>query len=98
MIIETLYAGRDNTFSLQLVRGELPVNLLSITGYSLVLSNGRVFDDAGYFTEKANGIVEIAIGGLLTDADIGTHTAYLVTFDLVNTSGVRWPNFKLKVK
>lgn len=96
-VIETLYAGRDNTFSLQLVRGEQSVNLMSISGYSLILSNGRVFDDQDRFTEKEDGIVEISIGDLLLAADVGTHTAYLVTFDLVNVHGVRWPNFKLKV-
>lgn len=96
-VIETLYAGRDNTFSLQLVRGEQPVNLMSITRYSLILSNGRVFDEQERFTEKENGVVEISIGDLLLAADIGTQTAYLVTFDSVNVHGVRWPNFKLKV-
>lgn len=98
MIAETLYAGRDNTFSLQLVRGESFVNLMSITGYELTLSNGRVFADPALFVEKADGIVEIAIGDLLAAADVGSHTAYLVTFDMVNVNGVRWPNFKLKVK
>lgn len=96
-VIETLYAGRNNTFSLQLVRGEKPVNLISITRYALHLSNGRVFDDPARFIEKDDGIVEIAIGDLLRDTDVGTHTAYLVTFDLVNVQGVRWPKFKLKV-
>ncbi len=97
MVIETLYAGRDNTFSLQLVRGEQPINLLGITGYSLYLSNGKVFTDAELFTEKADGIVEVSIGDLLLPTDVGSHTAYLVTFDPTNTNGVRWPNFKLKV-
>lgn len=98
MIIETIFAGRDNTFSLQLVRGEQAINLLSITGYALNLSNGRVFSDTAQFTDKPDGIVEIAIGDLLTSADVGSHTAYLVTFDPVNIHGVRWPNFKIKVR
>jgi hypothetical protein len=98
MIIETLFAGRNNTFSLQLVRGGEFVNLLAITGYSLVLSNGRSFTDAGIFTEKDDGVVEINIGPLLTSADVGSHISYLVTTDPVNVVGVRWPNFKLKVK
>ena len=50
------------------------------------------------FIEKDNGIVEIAIGDLLTAADVGSHVAYLVTFDPINIAGVRWPNFKIKVK
>lgn len=98
MIIETLFAGRNNTFSLQLVRGEEPINLLAITGYALNLSNGRVFNDLSRFVEKTNGIVEVSIGDLLTASDVGSHTAYLITFDPANTAGVRWPNFKLKVK
>lgn len=104
MIIETIYAGRDNTFSLQLVRGGQVINLLSITGYELTLSNGRVFSDRGdtaptdWFTEKDNGIVEINVGGELTADDLGRHTAYLTTFDVVNENGVRWPSFKLLVK
>lgn len=97
MITETLYAGRDNTFSLQLVRGETPVNLMGITGYSLCLSNGKVVTAAERFVEKDGGIVEFSIGDLLLASDVGTHTAYLVTFDPTNTHGVRWPNFKLKV-
>lgn len=98
MITETLYAGQDNTFSLQLVRGEVPISLFAITGYALHLSNGRVFDDLERFVEKADGIVEIVIGDLLETSDVGSRTAYLITFDPVNTHGVRWPNFKLKVK
>lgn len=98
MVVETLFAGRNNTFSLQLIRGDEPITLLSVTGYALHLSNGRVFDDMDRFVEKENGVVEIAIGDLLTAADVGSHTAHLITFDLVNTHGVRWPNFKIKVK
>lgn len=105
MINETIYAGRDNTFSLQLVRGGQVINLLSITGYELTLSNGRVFFDlgdteepTGNFIEKTDGIVEIQIGSQLTEEDLGKHTAYLVTFDPVNEHGVRWPPFKLQVK
>lgn len=101
MINETIFAGRDNVFSLQLVRGGEPINLLSITGYQLVLSNGKTFTDldmtSGMFLEKPNGVVEISIGDLLEDADKGRHTAYLVTYDPVNDDGIRWPNFKLKV-
>lgn len=98
MVIETLYVGRNNTFSLQLLRDSEPIILLSITGYELHLSNGRSFNDLNRFIEKADGIVEISIGDLLLPTDIGSHTAYLVTFDPVNTGGVRWPNFKLRVK
>jgi len=98
MITETLFAGRNNTFSLQLRRAEEAITLLSIAGYELYLSNGRMFSDPDRFIEKDNGIVEIAIGDLLTAADVGIHVAYLVTFDPVNIAGVRWPNFKIKVK
>lgn len=101
MITETIYAGRDNVFSLQLVRGGEVVNLLSFTGYELTLSNGRVFTDldisSGMFVEKEDGVVEINIGPLLTVDDLGRHKAYLVSFDPVNDDGVRWPNFNLKV-
>ncbi len=104
MVVETLFVGRNNTFSLQLLRAEEPINLLSITGYQLNVSNGRSFNalslltDSTLFTEKPNGIVEISIGDLLTPDDVGSHKAYLVTFDPVNINGVRWPDFKLKVK
>lgn len=98
MVIETLFVGRNNSFSLQLRRGDEAINLLSITGYELYLSNGLMFSDFGRFTEKPDGIVEIAIGDLLTSSDVGSHTAHLVTFDPVNVAGVRWPNFKIKVK
>jgi hypothetical protein len=97
MVVETLYVGRNNTFSLQLVRGGSPITLLAILGYELNLSNGLVFNDPALFVEKDDGIVEISIGSLLTADDTGIHTAYLITFDPVNTNGVRWPKFKLKV-
>ena len=101
MIIETIFAGRDNTFSLRLVRGGEQVNLLAITGYTLTLSNGKIFTSVvnpECFVEKPNGIVEIAIGDLLQEEDLGVHTAFLITFDPVNVHGVQWPNFKLKVR
>lgn len=104
MVVETLFVGRNNTFSLQLLRADVAISLMSIIGYELYLSNGRVFSDVdnlesdSRFKEKDNGIVEISIGDLLTSADVGTHTAHLVTYDPVNSAGVRWPNFKIKVK
>ena len=98
MVVETLYVGRNNVFSLRLVRDGEPINLLAILGYSLHLSNGRVFSDVDRFVEKPDGVVEISVGDLLTEADVGSHRAYLVTFDPVNAAGVRWPDFKLKVR
>lgn len=98
MVVETLFIGRNNTFSLQLYRGDEPINLLAITGYELRLSDGSIFNDPAIFVEKDDGVVEIDIGELLTENHVGVHQAYLVTFDPVNTNGVRWPNFKLKVK
>ncbi|HVH92503.1 MAG TPA: hypothetical protein VM783_14085 [Candidatus Acidoferrum sp.] len=109
IITETIYAGRNNTFSLQLVRAGEPINLLSITGYELVLpgetaAEDIVFknldlanDDKGYFVEKPDGIVEITIGDDLTVDQVGRYKAYLVTYDPVNPLGVRWPYFYLKV-
>lgn len=106
MITETIYAGRNNTFSLQLVRGGQAINLLSITGYELVLSDDPLLkftnldlanNELGYFVEKANGVVEITIGDNLTDDQKGRYKAYLVTYDPQNTLGVRWPPFTLKV-
>lgn len=98
MLVETLYVGRDNVFSLRLMRDGEAINLLAILGYSLHLSNGRVFADQERFVEKPGGVVEIAVGDLLTEADVGSHRAYLVTTDPVNVAGVRWPDFKLKVR
>jgi hypothetical protein len=98
MIVESLFAGLDNSFSLQLMRGEDSVDLIHISNYKLEMSNGRVFTDDYLFIEKPLGILEIIIGPLLTDLDIGTHTCWLTTYDPGNTNGVRWPNFKLKVK
>lgn len=103
MINETIFAGRDNVFSLQLVRGGQVINLLSITGYELVLSEelGLKFQDldmsTSMFKEKDNGIVEISIGSELTVNDLGRYKAHLVTYDPVNVHGVRWPPFNLKV-
>lgn len=97
MIVETLFAGRNNVFSIQLFRGNEAVNLIFLSSYELHLSNGRVFNDQDLFVEKDNGVVEISIGHLLTEDDLGTHKTHLVTFDPGNPEGVRWPNFKLKV-
>jgi hypothetical protein len=102
MITETIFAGRDNVFSLQLVRGGEAINLLTVEGYELTLSDGvnddKVFTNSAYFKDKPDGVVEISIGEILTADDASTYIAHLVTFDPVNLQGVRWPNFKLKVK
>lgn len=97
-IVETIYAGKDNTFSLQFLRDNVIVSTLSFTGYELHWTDGRVFSNPAYFIAKAEGIVEIAIGQAMTDLDIGKHTAYMVTIDPENTQGVRWPDFTLWVK
>lgn len=98
MVVETVYAGRNNTFSLQLFRGSEAVNLMAVQSYKLVIEDLKSFDDRSLFTEKPDGIVEIRIGHLLNDDDAGSYRAHLVTFDPVNTQGVRWPDFKLKIK
>lgn len=98
MITETVYAGRDNTFSLQLFRGSEAVNLMAVQGYSLVVDGLRSFADRSLFNEKPDGVVEIRIGHLLAAEEAGSYRAHLVTFDPVNTQGVRWPDFKLKIK
>ena|ERR1700741_3186091 len=97
-LVETIYAGKNNTFSLQFLRDGVLVTTLSFTGYELHLADGQVFSDPAYFNPKAEGIVEISVGQAMTEPDIGKHTAYLVTFDPVNTQGVRWPDFTLWVK
>lgn len=98
MIIETIFAGRANTFSLRLTRGGVAENLMAVNGYALYVGTLPPFTDRDLFIEKDDGIVEINIAPLLTQEQVGTYKAYLVTFDPVNTSGVRWPDFKLKVK
>jgi hypothetical protein len=98
MIVETVFAGRDNTFSLQLIRGDEQLNLLGISGYSLVFSDGRVIDDQERFLAKSAGIVEISLGDLFASTERGTYVVNLITYDPVNENGVQWPSFKLKVK
>lgn len=98
MITEIVYAGRDNTFSLRLIRGSEAVNLMAVQGYALVIDGLRTFSDRVLFAEKPDGIVEIRIGKLLSAEEAGSYRAHLVTFDPVNTQGVRWPDFKLKIK
>lgn len=96
-ITETLYIQRNNTFSLQLYRGENPLNLAAIDSFELHISNGRVFSDPSFFTPKNDGIVEITIGLELTPNDAGLHFAHLITYDSYNTKGVRFPNFRLRI-
>jgi len=97
-IVETIYVGKDNTFSLQFLRDGVPVSTLSFTGYELHFTDGRVFSDPAYFNPKSEGIVEISVGQTMTALDIGKHTAHMVTLDPENTQGVRWPDFTLWVK
>lgn len=98
MIVETVFAGRDNTFSLRLTRGGVPENLMAVNRYELHVGDLPVFTDRSYFVEKEDGIVEITIAPHLTADQVGSYRAHLVTFDPVNINGVRWPDFKLKVK
>ena len=98
MITETVFIGRNNSFSLQLLRGGEPINLLAIRSYELYLNTGLVFNAEGSFLPKEDGIVEISIGHLLTEEDLGKVKGYLVTTDPVNVEGVRWPNFDLWIK
>ena len=98
MITETIYIGRDNSFSLQLIRGGEAINLSVIRSYELHTSSELVFNDPDMFIVKPDGVVEIVIGSQMTEDDLGSHTAWMVTYDHINVQGVRWPNFKLKVK
>jgi hypothetical protein len=98
MIVETIYHGRDNTFSLRLTRGGVAEQLMAINKYELVITDLKVIDNQLLFVEKTDGIVEIDIGRDFIEEEVGSYRAHLVTYDPVNQSGVRWPDFKLKVK
>jgi hypothetical protein len=98
MIVETIYAGRDNTFSLRLIRGGVPENLMAVNKYLLFISDTIQFTDRKYFIEKEDGVVEIDIAPDLTPEMVGSYKAHLLTYDPVNVNGVRWPDFKLKIK
>lgn len=98
MVVETIYQGRDNTFSLRLTRGGVAENLYAVNRYELVIIDLKTISDQSVFVEKTDGIVEINIGTDFLPEEVGSYKAYLVTFDPVNENGVRWPNFKLKVK
>lgn len=97
-ITETIFAGRDNTFSLRLTRGGVPENLMAVNGYALHIGEFPPFTDRELFIEKEDGIVEINIAPLLTLEHVGSFKSHLVTYDPINNNGVRWPDFKLKVK
>jgi DNA-directed RNA polymerase beta' subunit len=47
---------------------------------------------------KARGLDNALKENLLTEEEIGSYKAHLVTYDAINTSGVKWPSFKLKVR
>lgn len=98
MIIETIFQGRDNTFSLRLTRAGVAENLVAVNRYEFVIEGLRTITDQSVFVEKPDGIVEINIGRTFAPTETGTFKCYLVTFDPVNSSGVRWPTMKLKVK
>lgn len=98
MITETIFAGRSNTFSLRLTRGGVPENLMAVNKYELVIDGLRTIDNQSLFIEKDDGTVEFDIADSMTQEDVGSYRAYLITYDPVNATGVRWPTFKLKVK
>jgi hypothetical protein len=98
MVVETIFQGRDNTFSLRLTRAGVAENLSAVNKYEFVITDLRTITDQAVFVERGNGIVEINIGSQFLPAEVGSYKAYLVTFDPVNVNGVRWPDMKLKVK
>jgi hypothetical protein len=98
MIVETIYQGRDNTFSLRLTRGGAAENLMAVNKYEFVIEGLRTITDQSLFVEKQDGIVEISIGMTFSPTEVGSYKCHLVTFDPINKDGVRWPDMKLKVK
>ena len=98
MIIETIFQGRDNTFSLRLTRAGVAENLMAVNRYEFVIEGLRTITDQSVFVEKPDGVIEINIGNTFSPTEVGTFKCHLVTFDPVNANGVRWPTMKLKVK
>lgn len=98
MVVETIFQGRDNTFSLRLTRAGVAENLSAVNKYEFVVGSLRTISDQAVFVEKADGVVEISIGTNFLPTEVGSYKCYLVTFDPVNTDGIRWPDMKLKVK
>jgi hypothetical protein len=98
MIVETIYQGRDNTFSLRLTRAGVAENLMAVNKCEFVVGDLRTITDQSLFVKKQDGIVEINIGRTFAPTEVGSYKCYLVTFDPINQDGVRWPDMKLKVK
>jgi hypothetical protein len=72
--------------------------MMAITGYALHVGKFPPITTREFFVEKEDGIVEINIAPGLTKDYVGSHKAYLVTYDPVNADGVRWPDFKLRIR
>jgi hypothetical protein len=98
MIVETIYQGRDNTFSLRLTRASVAENLSAVDKYEFVIDGLRTITDQSLFVEKQDGVVELNIGTTFAPTEVGSYKCHLVTFDPINRDGVRWPDMKLKVK
>jgi hypothetical protein len=98
MVVETIYQGRANTFSLRLTRGGVAENLMSVNRCEFVIDGLRTVTDQSLFSKKPDGVVEINLGITFAPTEVGTYKCHLVTFDPINKAGIRWPDMKLKVK
>ncbi len=102
MIEEIVYLDRDNAASMTLKdnsSGTMSAADLSlVTRVDVHYGENTIssVDQPTLVTWTAAGVVSLKLGTL--DISSGTYHAYIVTYDAVNTNGIRWPGFSLIVE
>ena len=106
MTVDTIYLGHDNSVDLILKVDNVAYSLASITSITATFGDVTItstdaaagtirWNQAGY----ATGEIRLVMGALETiTASERPYNVPIVTYDAVNTTGIVWGKYKIKVK
>ena len=94
----TIWIGRDNLLSLQCYADDVAVDLTAYTNYGLRIGAlvRKHSDQAGIFTAKPNGVLEIK-AGLFPSLVAGEASAQVLLFNTSNPNGIALDFFRVRV-
>jgi hypothetical protein len=98
----TVYKGRDNTFTIQLLEDDEPYDISSVNKVGIIYK-GTEYDSDSYsgsfdfITDASDGKIAFKLGIISGLPEGRDSKAEVITYDALNTNGVYWGYIALRV-
>ncbi|NIT60462.1 MAG: hypothetical protein GWN00_30940 [Aliifodinibius sp.] len=98
----TVYKGRDNTFTIQLLENDEPYDISAIDKVGIIYKGTEYDSDVypesfDYTTGASDGKITFKLGAISALTEGRDSKSELITYDPTNTNGVYWGYLSIRV-